>query len=88
MFTVKKKPLTANTLWDGENNKPLCRFSKGVFQTEDKELAEKLKTLGYEVEGEDVSESEETSESEEIAPVQPAEETAEETVKPRKGSRK
>lgn len=52
MYTVKKKPLTANIIWDNENNKPLCRFVKGVLQTNDSALAEQLKGAGYEVTGE------------------------------------
>jgi hypothetical protein len=52
MFTVKKKPLTSNTIWDAENDRPLCRFVKGVFQTDDPAVAEQLKGLGYEVTGE------------------------------------
>ncbi len=51
MITVKKKPLTSNIVWDTEANKPLCKFSKGVFQTNDKEVADKLSALGYEVIG-------------------------------------
>jgi hypothetical protein len=52
MFTVKKIPLTANTLWDEKNKKPLCKFNKGILETNDVELVEKLKELGYEVTGE------------------------------------
>ncbi len=53
MFLVKKKPLTPNTVWDGANEKPLCRFEKGIFKTDDQEVADKLLALGYEVIGED-----------------------------------
>lgn len=50
MFTITKKPKTANMLWDAENNKPLCQFDeKGLLLTDDAALADKLKTLGYEV---------------------------------------
>lgn len=50
MFTVKKKPLTPNVIWDAENNKPLCRFDRsGQLETEDAALANKLKKLGHEV---------------------------------------
>ena len=53
MFTVKKKPKTPNIIWDAENNKlPLCKFVKGVFETNDATVAEKLKGMGYEVTGE------------------------------------
>lgn len=52
MMTVKKKPLTPNIVWDAETNKPLCKFNKGVFQTNDKVIADKLTALGYEVNGE------------------------------------
>lgn len=52
MFIVTKKPKTPNILWDGENNRPLCKFVKGVLETSDEKLAFKLKGMGYKVEGE------------------------------------
>lgn len=53
MFTVKKKPNTPNIIWDAESKKrPLCKFVKGVFETNDEAVAEKLKGMGYEVTGE------------------------------------
>lgn len=52
MFRVTKKPKTPNILWDSSNNRPLCRFVKGVFETNDEALASKLKGLGHTVEGE------------------------------------
>lgn len=53
MLTIKKKPLTPNIIWDVENNRPLCKFNnKGIIETDDKILAEKLKALGHEVTGE------------------------------------
>lgn len=52
MFKVTKKPKTPNILWDASNNRPLCRFVKGVFETNDEVLASKLKDLGHTVEGE------------------------------------
>lgn len=52
MFKVTKKPKTPNILWDASNNHPLCRFVKGVFETNDEVLASKLKDLGHTVEGE------------------------------------
>lgn len=48
-YTVTKKPLTANTIWDAKAGKPLCRFDKGVIHTDDDELATKLKALGHTV---------------------------------------
>lgn len=51
MFKVTKKPKTPNILWDASNNRPLCRFVKGVFETNDEALASKLKDLGHTVEG-------------------------------------
>ncbi len=53
MFLVKKKPLTPNMVWGGDNKKPLCRFEKGIFRTEDQAVADKLFALGYEVTSED-----------------------------------
>ena len=35
MFTVKKKAKTPNMVWDAANNRPLCKFVKGVFETND-----------------------------------------------------
>lgn len=52
MFRVTKKPKTPNILWDASNNRPFCRFVKGVFETNDEALASKLKDLGHTVEGE------------------------------------
>lgn len=52
MFKVTKKPKTPNILWDASNNRPICRFVKGVFETNDEALASKLKDLGHTVEGE------------------------------------
>lgn len=52
MFTVKKKPLTPNMIWDADNNKPLCKFVKGQLTTNDEALVEKLTALGCEVSGE------------------------------------
>ena len=52
MFNVTKKPKTPNIIWDASSNRPLCRFVKGVFETNDEALASKLKDLGHTVEGE------------------------------------
>ena len=51
MFRVTKKPKTPNILWDASSNRPLCKFVKGVFETNDEPLAFKLKGMGYKVEG-------------------------------------
>ena len=52
MFKVTKKPKTSNVLWNADDNRPLCRFVNGAFETDDENLALKLKDLGYAVEGE------------------------------------
>ncbi len=52
MFRVEKKPKTPNMIWDAANNRPLCKFVKGVFETNDTDAAEKLKGMGYTVTGE------------------------------------
>lgn len=52
MFTVTKKPKTPNMIWDAANNRPLCKFVKGVFETNDTAVVEKLKGMGYTVSGE------------------------------------
>lgn len=45
-------------LWDNEKNKPLAKFVRGEFITEDAEIAEKLKGMGYEVERDFIEEPE------------------------------
>lgn len=52
MFKATKKPKTPNILWDASSNRPLCRFIKGVFETNDEALIFKLKDLGHTVDGE------------------------------------
>lgn len=52
MFRVEKKPKTPNMIWDAANNRPLCKFVKGVFETNDEVLVFSLKGMGYKVEGE------------------------------------
>lgn len=51
MFKVTKKPKTPNMIWDASSDRPLCKFVKGVFETNDEALAYKLKGMGYTVEG-------------------------------------
>jgi spermidine/putrescine-binding protein len=65
MFTVKKKALTSNIIWDAENNQPLCRFVNGIFQTEDKAAASKLAEMGYEVTSDSVENTEDVPETQE-----------------------
>lgn len=53
MLKVTKKPKTPNMIWDAENNRPLCKFDrKGILETNDETLAEKLKARGHVVTGE------------------------------------
>lgn len=53
MFTVTKKPKTPNTIWDAANKRPLCKFDKkGILETNDETLAERLKAMGHTVTGE------------------------------------
>lgn len=53
MFTVKKKPLTPNIIWDSSAGRPLCNFGhKGLLKTNDMELARKLEAMGHTVTGE------------------------------------
>ena len=52
MFKVTKKPKTPNMIWDAKNNRPLCKFVKGVFETNDATVVKTLKAMGYTVEGE------------------------------------
>ena len=39
-------------VWDAENNKPLIKFTEGVAETDNEKVANRLKNLGYKVEGE------------------------------------
>ena len=52
MFKVTKKPKTPNIVWDSSGNRPLCKFVKGVFETNDEQIAFKLKNMGHTVTGE------------------------------------
>ena len=52
MFKVTKKPKTPNIVWDSSGNRPLCKFVKGVFETNDEQMAFKLKSMGHTVTGE------------------------------------
>lgn len=52
MFKVTKKPKTPNIVWDSSDNRPLCKFVKGVFETNDEQIAFKLKSMGHTVTGE------------------------------------
>lgn len=47
MYTVTKKPLAPNTVWDAETEKPLCRFEKGKFVTDDERIAKRLEAMGH-----------------------------------------
>jgi hypothetical protein len=40
-------------VWDAANDKPLCEFIHGEFETEDEEVIAKLEALGYVGLGED-----------------------------------
>lgn len=53
MLTVTKKPKTPNTIWDAVNKRSLCKFDKkGILETNDETLAERLKAMGHTVTGE------------------------------------
>ena len=52
MFKVTKKPKNPNIVWDSSGNRPLCKFVKGVFETNDEQIAFKLKSMGHTVTGE------------------------------------
>jgi hypothetical protein len=49
MYIVKNKAKSPKTVWDKKENKPLLTFKGGLFETEDKTIADKAKKLGYEV---------------------------------------
>lgn len=45
---IIKKPKSPNTVWDVENNRPLCVFpDSGIMETEDKGLIDALVKLGH-----------------------------------------
>ena len=52
MFKVTKKANSPNIVWDAAKGKPLCRFTGGVFETDCKTVADRLKALGHAVTGE------------------------------------
>lgn len=52
MFRVTKTAKTPNMVWDSSENRPLCKFVKGVFETNDEEVASRLEGMGYKVEKE------------------------------------
>lgn len=41
---------SVHTVWDAVDEKPLCTFVNGAFETEDATVIKKLMTLGYESE--------------------------------------
>ena len=41
-------------VWDSEQDKALCRFKGGAFETQDKTLAKKLIAAGYKMEGDNM----------------------------------
>lgn len=40
-------PVLHSVIWDPKTSKPLVEFDKGVFETEDKKLIDRLKAMGY-----------------------------------------
>lgn len=40
----------AGLIWDAENDKPLADFVKGIFETSDETVIEKLTELGFDFE--------------------------------------
>lgn len=79
---IKKKPLTSNILWDKEKGVQLCKFTEGKLETNDSELAEKLRDMGYEVSGET---DEEQKSDEEQKPDEEQKSDAETKGRTRKG---
>lgn len=49
MFIIKGKK--NGILWDTEKNKPLIKFVDGKASTENRNIAEKLQKMGFEVDG-------------------------------------
>lgn len=49
MYTVRGNGI----VWDPDAGEPLAKFTGGIFITEDRAVAEKLKAMGYQVAGEE-----------------------------------
>ena len=49
MYKVKKKPHTPNIVWDAERKTLLCKFVNGIFETDNKRIADALKAKGHTV---------------------------------------
>lgn len=43
--------MNCGVVWDAERDQPLIRFQDGVAETDDQTVAERLRALGYTVEG-------------------------------------
>lgn len=48
-YTVTKKPLTANTIWDAKKGTVLCNFINGKLETDDDAVVKTLKAMGHTV---------------------------------------
>jgi|GEM_PF-2928728 len=58
MFRIRKQLHTPNMIWNPAVGKPLCKFDDtGTIETDDIELADRLKEMGHEVSGEAVPDS-------------------------------
>ena len=49
MFTITGKK--SGIVWDAKHNKPLIKFVDGKAETADETVAERLRAMGYTVEG-------------------------------------
>ena len=49
MYRIINKPKSPKMVWDAKKGEPLLTFKGGSFNTEDKTIAEKAKSLGFEV---------------------------------------
>lgn len=48
-YSISKKPLTPNSVWDAKSGMVVCHFVNGKFETDDADLAKKLEAMGHTV---------------------------------------
>lgn len=47
MVKIKIDSTGVKTVWDPDNNRPICTFYGGVFETDNKQIIAQLKKRGY-----------------------------------------
>lgn len=91
-YTITKRPLTPNSLWDDEKGGIFCSFSNGKIETDDDGLAEKLEALGHTVtrnaDADEKSNAESSAEGDAYDPIPDDDGLAEKTATKGRRSRK